>query len=305
MSALFHASGKGLRINVNNQVRQFGLRPNALKRTKGSKLLTRKSWCMPRNFRGWYMRRRKKLQFKRYTRQKEVVLGEWDMFNEPLAVSTASDARTPSLVKIFPNLGIYNQKAEHHLWNGRLDGWIPNDTAKKPEEFRLNPKIHHILNWIHLDRIEEQLRNVPKEIDWHFKPGDVVELEMYTSLKKGTTHKISGLCMERRQNGADTEIVIRNTEKDGLVIIRAFPIYTPWMKGLKIMKRYNNFKLEHLYLLRKNFPDIWNPEDVPERLEVIKQDIIDKRSHAILVLQLKKTAERKAREYTSTEHQEV
>jgi len=271
------------------QNRNFGLKANRFKKNKGSNLHTRKSWVLPKSFRGWFHRRRNKMQHKRMVRDREVVLGEWTAEDEPLAVRTASDARTEGLVRRFPNLGIYSQKAETQILNGRLSSWVKTDTTKDPGNFRKTPMPHRVLNMVHHEMIQEHPTS-RKEIDFHFKPGDIVEIEMYTSLKKGKTHKFSGLCVQRRQRGYDSSIVIRNTEKDGLVIRRIFPLYSPWFKGLKILHRYTKFKKPHLDLLEHNFPDIWNPEDVHERLEVIKQDIIDKRKHAILVQELKKAA---------------
>jgi len=242
--------------------------------------------------------------YKKYFRQKEVVLADWKPEDAPVAVRTCSDPRTDGLVRRFPNLGIYSQKADLHLLKGRLSDWQTNNTTKSPSVFRRPPKHYQVFHMVQHDLIHEHPTS-RQEIDFHFKPGDVVEIEMYTSLKKGTTHKISGLCMERRQKGYDTSICIRNTEKDGLAILRKIPIYSPWFKGLKIMSRYNKFKLEHLDLLKKNFPDIWNPEDVAERLEVIKQDIVDKRKHAVLIHTLKKAAEVKARAMTDRTNSEV
>merc|ERR1740123_1459141 len=283
---------KGFTTNAKVQTRSFGLKANRFKKNKGSNLYTRRSWVLPKTFRGVFHRRQKKLTWKRYLKNREVVLGEWGEDNVPLAVRTSSDARTEGLVRRFPNLGIYSQKADTQILNGRLSSWVKTNTSKDPGSFRKTPKHYRILNMVHHEMIQEHPTS-RQEIDFHFKPGDIVEIEMYTSLKKGTTHKFSGLCVQRRQRGYDSSIVIRNTEKDGLVIRRIFPIYSPWFKGLKILHRYTKFKKPHLDLLQHNFPDIWNPEEVHERLEVIKQDIIDKRKHLILVQELKKAAKQK------------
>jgi len=247
---------------------------------------TRKSWVQPRNFKGWWMRRRKKLAYKKYMRQREIVLAEWQKDDAPLAVKTASETRTEGLVRRFPNVGIYSQKSDPVRLRGALENWHKINTTDEPDKFRRTPQNYQIFQMVMFDLIKSH-PTTREEVDFSFKPGDVVEIEMYTSLKKGTTHKISGLVMQRRQKGYDSGIVIRNTEKDGLAILRHILIYSPWVKGLKIMHRYHKFKLEHLNLLKKNFPDIWNPEEVPERLEVIKQDIIDKRKHAVLIHTLK------------------
>jgi len=293
------------------QIRNFGLKPNRFKKNKCSrpsaKAFTRKSWVLPKSFRGYYHRRAKKLSWTKHMRarvavlgQKEIILGNWEEGDAPLAVQTASDARTEGLVRRFSNLGIYSQKAETQILNGRLSSWVKTNTTKEPGRFRKTPKQYQVLNMLHHEMIQEHPTS-RKEIDFHFKPGDVVEIEMYTSLKKGTTHTFSGMCVQRRQNGYDTSIVLRNTEKDGLVIRRIFPIYSPWFKGLRILQRFTKFKKPHLDLLEHNFPDIWNPEEVHERLEVIKQDIIDKRKHMILVQELKKAALIKAKMISQAE----
>jgi len=281
------------------QRRCFSLKANRFKKNKGCKLETRKSWVQPRNFKSWWLRRRKKLLYRKYMQQREIVLADWPKDDAPVAVKTCSDARTESLVRRFPNLGVYSQKSESVRLKGCLSNWNKNNTTTHPGEFRRVPKHYQIFHMLHFDLIKQH-PTTQNEVDWSFKPGDVVELEMYTSLKKGTTHTISGLIMERRQKGFDSGLVIRNTEKDGLAVLRHIPIYSPWLKGLKIMHRYNHFKLEHLNLLKKNFPDIWNPEEVHERLEVIKQDIVDKRKHAVLINTLKMHAASAKAVQTST-----
>ena len=76
------------------QTRSFGLKANRFKKNKGSNLYTRKSWVLPKTFRGVFHRRQKKLTWKRYLKNREVVLGEWGEDDVPLAVRTSSDART-------------------------------------------------------------------------------------------------------------------------------------------------------------------------------------------------------------------
>lgn len=77
------------------------------------------------------------------------------------------------------------------------------------------------------------------EIDYKFKAGDMIEVEMYTNLQKGKTQKITALClMVRRKYECNGNFMIRNVEKDGLTIIRQYPLHSPWIKSLKIVKRY-------------------------------------------------------------------
>ena len=77
------------------------------------------------------------------------------------------------------------------------------------------------------------------EIDYRFKSGDVIELEMFTNLQKGKTQKITALClMVRKKYETAGSFMIRNVEKDGLTIIRQYPLHSPWIKSLKIVKRY-------------------------------------------------------------------
>merc|ERR1712154_462012 len=75
--------------------------------------------------------------------------------------------------------------------------------------------------------------------DRHCKVGDVVELKMFTSLKKQKTHIIAGLVVKRKGDCPyDTKITIRNSDPDGLVVMRTYPLFSPWICGLRIKKRF-------------------------------------------------------------------
>jgi len=269
------------------QTRSFGLIANKGGRhNKGGNLETRKSWVQPKKFTRWLLRRWKRTRFRKYIQQREVVLHEFKEM--PHAVKTSAvGSCVERVVERFPNLAEFSQKSEQKPGRVRcLEDWKINNSAKHPNTFYKQPMHYQIFHMVHRDLIEKH-PTTRQQVNFDFKPGDVVEIEMYTSLKKGTKHKFSGLCMERRQRGWETAIIIRNTEPDGFTYLRQFPIYSPWFISLKVKHRYRHFHLEHLRLLERNFPDIWNPEEVQERLEVIKQDIIDKRKHNALISQLK------------------
>merc|ERR1711879_938093 len=62
---------------------------------------------------------------------------------------------------------------------------------------------------------------------------------MYTSLKKKKTVTISGLVVKKLDKGHDSTFTIRNCDPDGLVVMRTYPVYSPWIVGIKIKKRFN------------------------------------------------------------------
>ena len=77
------------------------------------------------------------------------------------------------------------------------------------------------------------------QIDYKLRAGDVIEVVMYTNLQKKKTQKISALClMVKKKFEAAGSFMIRNVEKDGLTVIRQYPLHSPWIKSIKITHRY-------------------------------------------------------------------
>eukprot|EP00494_Astrolonche_serrata_P029738 UN30005 len=159
---------------IHTQIRHFGLKANRFKRNVGSNVNTRKSWVQPRRFRKWLFRKWKHYRYQAVLRQREVVYGKWDKSDPPLAVKTTSDFRTEPLVRRFPNLGVYTQKSlpVKKVW--KMSDWIINDTHKNPDQYRQQPKHYKIFHMVHAELIKEH-PTAMKEIDFNFKPGDVVE----------------------------------------------------------------------------------------------------------------------------------
>ncbi len=167
------------------------------------------------------------------------------VFHAPRTFTTHSQQTTKNekiateAVQRFLVLGKYAQKSSHYNL-GRIrelkDYKLNSQKEVEKGVFFKQPKIQHLEEM--LCKRERDLHIKPT-IDYRFRSGDVILIEMYTSLTKKKVQKIVGLVLEVRKKPMHrASFIIRNTEKDGLVIYRQYPLHSPWIKSLKILKRY-------------------------------------------------------------------
>eukprot|EP01083_Nonionella_stella_P054287 143358_1 len=167
---------------------------------------------------------------------------------------------TIKALKRYPNLGKYSQRYTADAdgrWNWSIDN-VKLNTIEQIENGVLynQPKYKQIMPMIHR---KEVARWKNPEIDYRVKSGDVIELVMYTNLQKKKTTKINALClMVKKRWEIAGSFMIRNVEKDGLTVIRQYPLHSPWIKSLQIKQRYK-VKRRKLYYMYKAPAKVTDP----------------------------------------------
>ncbi|ETN97894.1 mitochondrial ribosomal protein L19, partial [Reticulomyxa filosa] len=98
------------------------------------------------------------------------------------------------------------------------------------------PSHKHLMNLLN---VHERSRFFNPKVNYKLRAGDVIEIEMLTNLQKKKTQLIQALCVAvNKRNTHSANFVIRSTEKDGLVIMRQYPLYSPWITSLKVIRRF-------------------------------------------------------------------
>lgn len=188
----------------------------------------------------------------------------WDNGIIPRAVTTSHfNYRTIKAVKRFPNLGKYSQKSSHMI-NGPIKTLAMNNinTIENINNgFYFNQPKYKPLTQMLNKRERKLYKN--ENVDYSVKAGDTIKLELYTNLvkKKSQTIREALVLMVRKpfENGAS--IMIRNAERDGLVIMRQYPLYSPWIKSLSIIEKPSIRLRKRLYFMYDA------PADVTDHVE--------------------------------------
>jgi len=190
----------------------------------------------------------------------------------PLAIRTSRDTRTPDLVRRFPNLGKFAQKNSQKKHIKSLDQIKLNSSASHPETFYKQPKWLHMINMVQKREMMSHKFAYRKDVvyDKHCQVGDIIELTMFTSLKKQKVQIISGLIVKRERSSWQTRITIRNSDPDGLVVMRTYQLFSPWICGLKIKKRYK-VQCKDLSQVMMD-PKFTNPEIFDEYTNIIPKE---------------------------------
>ena len=152
-------------------------------------------------------------------------------------------------LKRYPNLGKYTQSYTADAdgrWNWDINN-VKLNTIEQVENGILynQPEYRQLMPMIHRKEVAA-LKN--ENVDYKFKAGDVIELEMFTNLQKQKTQRITALClMVKKKYETAASFMIRNVEKDGLTVIRQYPLHSPWIKSLKIIKRHKVKTITRMY----------------------------------------------------------
>ena len=192
------------------------------------------------------------------------------------AAGAAHSIRTPS-TQMVPNLATWHARAFAHesRWAAKSDagtGSGPSSpeeaTAGRTEKIQLPPwtptrllhkrktlpkRMGHMLSVLEKE-MEEEVRASRSFPD--FRPGDHIELKLSIPQNKGRETVFKGICIAKRNRGWRTSFTLRNFIGNNGGIERSFPLYSPHIKDLKVL-RQGKARRAKLYYLRNVQPKVY------------------------------------------------
>lgn len=87
----------------------------------------------------------------------------------------------------------------------------------------------------------------------HFRAGDTVEIMI--RIVDGANERLQkfvGLCIKRRNRGLHSSFLLRKVNKSGGAVERLFPLYSPTIKAMKVI-RYGIVRRAKIYYIRNLF----------------------------------------------------
>ena len=102
------------------------------------------------------------------------------------------------------------------------------------------------------DKLLEKLSN--GKVIPEFRAGDTLSVMIRISDINGNERiqNFTGLCIRRRTRGLHSAFVLRKVSKNGGAVERLFPLYSPMIKEIKVVK-YGIVRRAKLYYIRKLF----------------------------------------------------
>ena len=129
--------------------------------------------------------------------------------------------------------------------------WTPTRELKKRKT--LPKRMGHLLSVLEKE-MEEEARSSASFPD--FKPGDHIELRLSIPQNKGRETAFKGICIAKRNRGWRTSFTLRNFIGNNGGIERSFPLYSPHIKELKVL-RQGKARRAKLYYLRDVQPKMY------------------------------------------------
>jgi large subunit ribosomal protein L19 len=129
--------------------------------------------------------------------------------------------------------------------------WTPTKKLKKRKT--LPKRMGHLLSVLEKE-MEEEARSSSSFPD--FKPGDHLELRLSVPQNKGRETAFKGICIAKRNRGWRTSFTLRNFIGNNGGVERSFPLYSPHIKELKVL-RQGKARRAKLYYLRDVQPKMY------------------------------------------------
>ncbi|KAI9595681.1 translation protein SH3-like domain-containing protein [Syncephalis fuscata] len=130
---------------------------------------------------------------------------------------------------------------------------VPEKQFPIPKGPITNRNLIEVVTTEHLERLDptgEKRALLSRRSRSHINPGDVLMIESYTSRTKGTTTRFMGVCIAICRKGVDTNVLVRNiVERIGVEF--RFPVFSPMVKRIEILKRGEGYRRAKLYYLRE------------------------------------------------------
>lgn len=102
------------------------------------------------------------------------------------------------------------------------------------------------MDYIKLIETEQLKANIPK-----FKAGDTVRVKI--KVIEGGRERLQnfeGICIERKHSGIKENFTLRKISAHGVGVERTFPIHSPRLQNIEVIKM-GNVRQSRLYYLRK------------------------------------------------------
>ncbi len=129
--------------------------------------------------------------------------------------------------------------------------WTPTRELKKRKT--LPKRMGHLLSVLEKE-MEEEARSSGSLPD--FKPGDHLELRLAIPQNKGRETAFKGICIAKRNRGWRTSFTLRNFIGNNGGIERSFPLYSPHVKEINVL-RQGKARRAKLYYLRDVQPKMY------------------------------------------------
>ena len=129
--------------------------------------------------------------------------------------------------------------------------WTPTRELKKRKT--LPKRMGHLLSVLEKE-MEDEARSSGSLPD--FKPGDHLELRLVIPQNKGRETAFKGICIAKRNRGWRTSFTLRNFIGNNGGIERSFPLFSPHIKEIKVL-RQGKARRAKLYYLRDVQPKMY------------------------------------------------
>lgn len=103
------------------------------------------------------------------------------------------------------------------------------------------PSVYRLMKQVRYDELQRMKHHVLKNrhIENGFRAGDRVQITKYVSLSNHSKFEtIKGMCLGRFNKGLDSHFSILNNKEETTFEMKV-PLYSPWVKDIKILKRGN------------------------------------------------------------------
>ncbi|MBQ4875416.1 MAG: 50S ribosomal protein L19 [Rickettsiaceae bacterium H1] len=86
-----------------------------------------------------------------------------------------------------------------------------------------------------------------------FRAGDTLELVLRVAYGENERlQRFTGLCIARKNRGLHSSFILRKVDKNGGAVERLFPLYSPVIKEMKVI-RYGAVRRAKIYYIRNLF----------------------------------------------------